>query len=545
MSTDFKGRIEIEGAEQAAQKITHVNRETRELGGAFGRTTMSISAFASAGHMLKGAMQGNVQAMVGLTASVGMLARSLMSISPILRIVAIAGGLLAIFGNQIKDAFTSAETKAANLRKKLEELGVVLPATEAITRAYRDQAETIDRLAQRVDRLTAAHRAARDAARALADAERAFSMNRLDAKERLALAQESDPVRQAEIKRDFAERRHGSQVNLANVEYSRAEEEFQRSKEDLQLEGKRIADDTRNAEKAARDAEANYRQEMRRSLGINPALHSTKDLSDFDLALPEFNGEIPPEVIKARDAFRDALRERDQKRQDARTFTESADDRMREMQNRARAAKVIQQDAISRADEDLAISTTGLDEPQKAKARADRQEELADAVRDAEEYEAKRAAIHALYQDKIDAERDEARRRNHERDLAFELRTLDQAEQRRKEAEDDKSKAASDKAKREKIASLEQWASGISSDWSDWVKDRAASGGGKSNAFHGMTGSSRSWFRDARGVLRMSAGAGMGSKFDKSVVTRSREEELALEANSILKQIRDRVGLAK
>ena len=154
------------------------------------------------------------------------------------------------------------------------------------------------------------------------------------------------------------------------------------------------------------------------------------------------------------------------------------------------------------------------------------------------QHEAKRAAIAALYQARIDAERDEARKRNLQRDLAFELRSLDEDERKRKEAEEDKDRAA-------RIAAGERWASGISSDWSDWAKDRAASGGGQSDAFRGMTGSSRSWFRDARGVMRMSAGAGMGPQFNKGVVTRSREEELALEANTILKQIRDRVGLAK
>lgn len=213
MSMDWKGRIEIEGTEQAAQKVSNLGRTMGDLG----RTTGGLyTAFRG----LRGVIEGDASAIIMLATGAGTAWRALSTLNPAMMAITVIGTALIALGPKIVGFFKSKASSADDARKKLVELGIAMSDLDRAGQAFRSKVDDMQRFEKATKAAADAMRGLRDAELGLRGATRQGQKADVDLQAARSMATAGSPEERARISRDAA-------IEKARIDREQAKDEAQ------------------------------------------------------------------------------------------------------------------------------------------------------------------------------------------------------------------------------------------------------------------------------------------------------------------------------
>jgi hypothetical protein len=216
MTAEWKGKIQIDGAKEAARDVEHVGRAVADGSRQFKGFAQAAGGLMTVLVSSKAVMQGDATALISLASGASLAWRAVSNLHPALRVLAIAGtGIIAIWP-KISQYFETSAQRAERLKKAFDEAGL---ASSGLDRA-RDRASRLEAALDR--QVKAANRAAdawhdmKVAAAEYESAARSAASARIDAQ----------LIQDLENAGDSPRARAGAQ---ATADYARAQLEYEAS----------------------------------------------------------------------------------------------------------------------------------------------------------------------------------------------------------------------------------------------------------------------------------------------------------------------------
>jgi len=226
MSAEWKGKVEIEGAQKAASDLDRVGASAASSAKSFKSAAAAAGGVMTVFHGMKAVAQGDASALISVASGASLAWRALSNLHPALRIITIVGTVLVAIWPKIAQHFQTAAQRAEKFRKAMQEAGL---AVSAYVRAQESAAKinaTLDRQAKAAQQATTAWKNLADATAQYNSAQRSLESVNID------VQREQDIERAGDDPVAVAAAQHRSDLAKAGLAFDAATEQTRRERDE-------------------------------------------------------------------------------------------------------------------------------------------------------------------------------------------------------------------------------------------------------------------------------------------------------------------------